>query len=90
MDSESRVAVSPPGIKDPFELRTREKPGGAGQVEHKCRSAAVCCCQTFPALGPTRIDDGATGAGRHSCAETMPARTLDSAGLKCTFHELCP
>jgi hypothetical protein len=46
--------------------------------------------KTLPTLCAAGLDDGAAGAGRHACTESVSASALQEAWLKCTLHVSCP
>ena len=44
--------------------------------------------QPSAAFGAAALEDKSPGFGRHASTETVGARALDLAGLKCAFHGL--
>ena len=42
--------------------------------------------EPLASLGAARGNDSAATAGSHAGAESVPAGTLQAAGLECTFH----
>src|SRR5699024_10026174 len=88
---EERVAAGAAVGENGLEMRAVEQARASRQTLPPWHSPAGLPTrvggQTLAALGTSGVDDRATRPSGHPRTETVTAKTLDSAGLKCPFHD---
>lgn len=79
------TALVPASTRGPVP-RSRTSLGTRRCVRGQARRAGDSGAQALAALGAARIDDGSTAFRGHAGAKPVTTGTLQSAGLKGTFH----